>query len=64
VKEGKRMADQLPAVHEHRFEASNPFQREVDRCECGMFRYEIMGPIERAKARTRQYGHRWPAFPR
>ena len=60
----RRSSDQLPPIHEHLFKARNPYQPEGDRCDCGMFRYELMGPISRAKARSRHYGNRWPAFPR
>ena len=60
----KRAGDELDPVHQHRFAVRNPYQPESDRCECGMFRYEIMGPIQRAQARSRHYGRPWPDFPR
>jgi hypothetical protein len=53
----RRQMDAAPAVHEHHFVMSNPYQPEADRCECGTFRYEIMGPFARHAARLRAYGH-------
>lgn len=60
----KRAGDGIEAVHQHRFVVRNPYQPEADRCECGMFRYEIMGPINRAKARARHYNRQWSEYPR
>jgi len=52
----RRQMNAAPPVHEHRFVVRNPYQPEGDRCECGMFRYEIMGPLARHAARLRAYG--------
>jgi hypothetical protein len=60
----RRAADELAAVHQHRFAAVNPYQPEADRCECGMFRYELMGPFARRKARMTAYYAPWPVFSR
>ena len=53
-------------VHEHHFNQLHPFQPERDRCECGMFRYEIMGPIARYRVRKglAAYRESWPIFER
>jgi hypothetical protein len=60
----RRAADRLTPVHEHRFQVVNPYQPEAARCVCGMYRFEIMGPIAKAQARSRLYGRRWAEFPR
>lgn len=60
----RRVADALPPVHQHRFEAVNPYQPEADRCDCGLYRYELMGPFARRKARLTAYSAPWPVFSR
>ena len=55
-----------PMVHQHRFQVLNPYAENPagDRCECGMFRYEIMGPFARRKARMAAYREPWPTLSR
>jgi hypothetical protein len=60
----QRAADQLPPIHKHQWKATNPYQPEADRCECGMYRYEVMGPIARAKVRMRTYDRPMREYPR
>jgi hypothetical protein len=52
----RRQMDAVPPVHEHHFVMTNPYQPEAARCECGMYRYEVMGPLARHAARLRAYG--------
>jgi hypothetical protein len=54
----------LEPIHLHRFGVRNPNHPEGDRCECGMFRYEIMGPLSKHKARMQAFGRPWPVYPR
>ena len=60
----QRAMDQVEPIHEHRFGVTDSSRPERDRCECGMFRYEIMGPIGRAQARLRRYRQGWAEYPR
>lgn len=60
----RRQMDAQPPVHRHRFVVTNPFQPESDRCECGTFRYEVMGPLARHAARLRAYEQMGPFLAR
>lgn len=45
----------MAVVHRHDFITVDQETPEADRCRiCGMFRYEIMGPIYKHRVRRRQ----------